>query len=213
MPRKSRSKKAKGVRKDFVSKGGRLTFKSLASVLPHKVNSVIAGSAGTSSGRAWNGLISVGSDCAGLLSEGTALELLQIPHVHKFASEQNQAVRHLLYDTYGKKSMRYYKDCTARNNDTVDAVDLYIFGFPCTPYSPAGLGAGMQDARSSPLLHCLEYIIKHRPKVVIAENSHRLASTRSCNSIPALLTTPCAYPPWPALLTTPCTSLLGAGLT
>lgn len=168
MPSNSKSTKGKGVKKELKTKGIGLTFKSLAR--PGPAQNV---------DKSRSGKISIGSDCAGLLSEGTALELLQIPHEHKFAAEQNVAVRHLLYDTYGKKAMRYYKDCTTRNNEAADAVDLYVFGFPCTPYSPAGHGAGMLDERSSPLLHCLQYIKMRRPTLVIAENSHRFTSARS----------------------------------
>ena len=170
MLRKSeRKSRGKGVKKDLKAKGTNLTFASLASGVVDKANRH----------QRWSlNMISIGSDCAGLLSEGTALDLLQIPHEHKFASEKNQAVRHLLYDTHGMKNMRYYRDCTKRDNDDAPNVDLYVFGFPCTPYSPAGLGAGLRDKRSGPLLHCLEYVKKRRPTLVIAENSHRFASSR-----------------------------------
>jgi len=126
--------------------------------------------------------ITVGSDCAGLLSEGTALDMLGIKHEHVFASEANVAVRHLLYDTYGKKSMTYYKDVCRRDNtaQAVPSCDIYVFGFPCTPYSPAGLGQGLMDkkGRGDVLFHCLDYVKHKRPAVVIAENSHRFASSR-----------------------------------
>lgn len=126
--------------------------------------------------------VTIGSDCAGLLSEGTALELLGVPHTHVFASEANTSVRHLLYDTYGKTAMTYYKDVCRRSNSSPDtsSVDVYVFGFPCTPYSPAGHGRGLQDekGRGQVLFHCLDYVKHKAPAVVIAENSHRFASSR-----------------------------------
>ena len=122
--------------------------------------------------------ITIGSDCAGLCSEGIALELLGVKHRHLFACEVNETVRHLLYEAYGKHGMTYYRDVTARRHDLAPAVDLYCFGAPCQPFSPAGQGKGMTDPRSAAFTSCLAYIAAQRPKCFICENSHRLLSTK-----------------------------------
>ena len=49
-------------------------------------------------------------------------------------------------------------------------VDLFTAGFPCQPFSVAGLGNGLEDCRSQPLLACLAYIRRVRPRVAIMEN-------------------------------------------
>ena len=43
-------------------------------------------------------VITVGSDCAGLVTEGLALEMLGVPHEHAFMSEMNRHVRHLIFN-------------------------------------------------------------------------------------------------------------------
>lgn len=117
--------------------------------------------------------VHVGSDCAGLLTEGSlsrsnsvflirlqfvflylvlsetrprsaglALEMLGIPHQHVFASEMSRHVRHLLYQRHGRTAMRFYKDLTTRDNQRTPTCHLYVFGFPCQPFSSVGLGKG-----------------------------------------------------------------------
>jgi DNA-cytosine methyltransferase len=122
--------------------------------------------------------ITIGSDCAGLCSEGIALELLGVHHRHMFACEMNPSVRHLLYHAYGKKAMLYYTDVTTRRHDLTPTVDLYVFGPPCQPFSPAGQGKGMTDPRSKAFSSCVAYIAAQRPKCFVCENSHRLLSNK-----------------------------------
>jgi DNA-cytosine methyltransferase len=122
--------------------------------------------------------ITIGSDCAGLCSEGIALELLGVKHRHMFACERNQSVRRLLYEAYGKKAMVYFSDVTTRRHDLAPKVDLYVFGPPCQPFSPAGQGKGMTDPRSQAFSSCIAYISVQRPKCFICENSHRLLSAK-----------------------------------
>ncbi len=123
-------------------------------------------------------IITVGSDCAGLLTESLALELLAVPHKHAFMSERDPNVRRLIYQVYGK-NMRLYKDCCKRNMAAVPRVHVYVFGFPCQPFSPAGKGLGLRDERATPLTACLEYVRQKRPLLVVAENSAGFASRRS----------------------------------
>jgi hypothetical protein len=122
--------------------------------------------------------VTVASDCAGLLSEAAALDLLDVPHKHLFASELDKAVRQLMYSMHGKTSMRYYKAAAKRRNAEAPRAHLYVVGFPCQPFSPAGRGRGLGDSRSDVLLNCLEYVKLRKPRVFIAENSHRLASAK-----------------------------------
>jgi DNA-cytosine methyltransferase len=122
--------------------------------------------------------ITIGSDCAGLCSEGIALELLGVKHKHLFACESNSAVRHLLYEAFGKNAMVYYRDVTTRCHELTPKVDLYCFGAPCQPFSPAGRGKGMTDPRSKAFSSCVAYIAAQRPKAFVCENSHRLLSKK-----------------------------------
>lgn len=123
------------------------------------------------------GTITVGSDCAGLVTEGLALDMLGVRHKHLFVSEINPDVRHLIYNLYGR-DMLIYKDCSKRDLGTVPHVDLYVFGFPCQPFSPAGKGEGLNDPRSAVLKHCLHYVQHKLPLLVVVENSARLAGRK-----------------------------------
>ena len=52
--------------------------------------------------------------------------------------------------------------------------DLLLAGFPCQPFSQAGLGKGFSDSRGT-LFFRIEEILKfHRPKAVLLENVKRL---------------------------------------
>ena len=121
--------------------------------------------------------IRVGSDCAGLLTESLALDMLGVKHHHVFISEMNEHIRHIAYNVYGK-DMTVYKDCCSRDLKSMPEVDLYVFGFPCQPFSPAGKGKGLDDPRGLVLGHCLDYVAEKKPRLVIAENSSRLASRK-----------------------------------
>jgi len=79
---------------------------------------------GLESGIVKNCGILVGSECAGLVAEKTALELLgqfrhgpnkQIHFTQAFITEASRAVRHLLYQRFGTSSIKYYKDVATRN--------------------------------------------------------------------------------------------------
>lgn len=122
--------------------------------------------------------LKVGSDCAGLVTEGLALEMLRVDHQHLFITEKNRDVRHLAYGIYGR-TPSYFKDVMARDVKKLPRVDLYVFGFPCQSFSPAGKGKGMADKRAHVLFHCMDYVRCHRPPIVVAENSARLASAKS----------------------------------
>lgn len=117
----------------------------------------------------------MGSDCAGLVTEGLALQFLGVDHKHLFVTEENQDVRHLAYQVLADQAPTYYKNVLTRDVMELPRVDLYVFGFPCQPFSPAGKGKGLQDERAHVLFHCLNYVKCHRPPIVVLENSHRLA--------------------------------------
>ncbi len=124
--------------------------------------------------------VSLGSDCAGYSSEGIALELLHVPHKHAFASEKDAKKRHLLYAAHGKRSMKYFADVTTRDHSLCPEVDLYVFGAPCQPWSPAGNNAGLHDrgGRGVVFFHCLNYVNVRRPRAVLVEQSDRFGSAR-----------------------------------
>ena len=94
------------------------------------------------------GVLKVGSDCSGLATESHALDMLNVKHEHSFLSEAEPALRHYLEAKHTEADV--HADVVARVNHhprlstkTVQQhVDLYVFGAPCQPYSPAGKKQG-----------------------------------------------------------------------
>ena len=55
-------------------------------------------------------------------------------------------------------------------------VDLFVGGFPCTPYSIAGAKKGFEDPRSDCLFKFLSLVQEKRPRMVLMENVKNLVS-------------------------------------
>ncbi len=65
-----------------------------------------------------------------------------------------------------------YSDVVGRDVANMPVVDIYSAGFPCQPWSLAGLGQGRNDkqGRGKIIDYIMEYIAKKLPKVAIMEN-------------------------------------------
>mmetsp|Transcript_54883 Transcript_54883/g.172195 ORF Transcript_54883/g.172195 Transcript_54883/m.172195 type:complete len:326 (-) Transcript_54883:67-1044(-) len=66
----------------------------------------------------------------------------------------------------------FFDDLTVRNNSTAPKADLYVAGFPCQPFSTAGLQQGFNDARGRGEIfwHVRDYIEKQLPRAFVLEN-------------------------------------------
>lgn len=56
----------------------------------------------------------------------------------------------------------------------IPSFDLLLAGFPCQPFSQAGLQKGFDDTRGTLFFHIAEIIKHHQPKAVLLENVKRL---------------------------------------
>jgi DNA (cytosine-5)-methyltransferase 1 len=68
------------------------------------------------------------------------------------------------------------------NVEDIPAHDILTGGFPCQPFSIAGLQAGFNDARSNVFWKILSIIDHHTPKCVILENVKNLVTHDNCNT-------------------------------
>ena len=108
----------------------------------------------------------LGSDFAGLDTAHWALKLLGVPHEHTFAcdaaAESQTLLRHLA-------PKHLYTDIRERAVHEVPAVDVYTAGPPCQPYSKAGKRKRTDCELGLMIMHCVAYILTHKPKVFIIE--------------------------------------------
>jgi DNA (cytosine-5)-methyltransferase 1 len=118
--------------------------------------------------------IRVGTDCSGIEAPIQALKDLNIPFIHVFSSEIDKYCVQSIDANY--KPTIIYRDITKRDLMSVPDIDLYICGFPCQPFSQAGLRLGSQEDRGQIIFYCIELIKVKKPTYFILENVPGLTS-------------------------------------
>lgn len=99
-----------------------------------------------------------------------AIRNLKVKYDHKFSCDFNPHVRATIEANFPHGKM--YEDLTKRNNRETPKVDIYVAGFPCQPFSTAGLQQGFKDAkgRGEIFFKVLDFLQKNKPRVFILEN-------------------------------------------
>jgi DNA (cytosine-5)-methyltransferase 1 len=67
-------------------------------------------------------------------------------------------------------------DITQINPNEIPNFDILLAGFPCQPFSMAGLKKGFEDTRGTLFFHIAKIIDFHKPKIVFLENVKALKS-------------------------------------
>ena len=121
--------------------------------------------------------IRLGSDCSGLGSDFLAMKLLGCNVKPVFCSEicpDKVILMTAMHHKFGH-SARVMGDISARDVESMDAVDVFVSGAPCPAYSAAGLKKALADPRGAVILHSLEYVVAKRPRITILENVRGLS--------------------------------------
>lgn len=78
-------------------------------------------------------------------------------------------------------------DITQINEEEIPAHDVILAGFPCQPFSQAGLKRGFEDTRGTLFFDIARIVKKHKPKVVFLENVRNLASHDKGNTLKTII--------------------------
>jgi DNA (cytosine-5)-methyltransferase 1 len=118
----------------------------------------------------------VGTDCSGIEAPIYALKQLGVDFVHEFSSDIDRHCRASIMANYKPRIL--FNDMMERTLEDVPDIDLYVCGFPCQPFSVAGLRKGVQDCRGQIVFKCIELIKVKRPQYYVLENVPGLLSNQ-----------------------------------
>ena len=84
-----------------------------------------------------------------------------------FSSEIDKHAREMYYANFNEMPSG---DITKIGVQTIPEFDILLAGFPCQPFSIAGVKKGFSDTRGTLFFDIVRIIEYHRPKVVVLEN-------------------------------------------
>lgn len=122
----------------------------------------------------------MGSACSGLCSELFAAQMLKWDVKAIFACDCDPHAKLVCQHLW--QHQHYWDDI----NDpdflkNAPYVDFFLAGFPCQPFSLAGLGKGVDDEKNGGgiVFQLLQYIKKRRPKMFVLENVEGLLTAHA----------------------------------
>ena len=82
-----------------------------------------------------------------------------------------------------------YGDITKIMPEEIPPFDMLLAGFPCQPFSQAGLKKGFEDTRGTLFFDIARIVEHHKPRVVFLENVRNLASHDKGNTLKVIINT------------------------
>lgn len=82
-----------------------------------------------------------------------------------------------------------YGDITKIKAEEIPPFDILLAGFPCQPFSQAGLKKGFGDTRGTLFFDIARIVDFHKPKVVFLENVRNLGSHDKGNTLKVIIST------------------------
>jgi len=119
-------------------------------------------------------MLRIGTDCSGIEAPIVALQALSIPYRHEWASEIDAACRSMINANHSPGVL--FEDMTARNDDDLPEIDLYVAGFPCQTFSKLrhmgnkSKNQAEEDARGTLYKNCISVLQKCQPAGFLFEN-------------------------------------------
>ena len=111
--------------------------------------------------------LTIGTDCSGMEAPLQALANMKIPHDHLFSCDYDPFVQSTIRANFAPRTL--FEDVLTRDNRKTPAVDVYVAGFPCQPFSVGGKQQGFADEKGRGIIFWSigEYITLKRPKIFI----------------------------------------------
>jgi len=105
-----------------------------------------------------------------------------------FSSEWDKAAKETYYDNYGEVP---FGDITKQSIKALipEQFNVLCAGFPCQPFSNAGLKRGIEDVRGTLFYEIAEILQEHQPEVVLLENVRGLISNDNGRTLQTILQT------------------------
>ena len=94
-----------------------------------------------------------------------------------------------LFDSEGNATEYYAGDITQYNPQNIPDHDIVFAGFPCQPFSQAGLKKGFDDTRGTLFFNIANIIMEKRPKAVFLENVRGLLKHDNGNTFEVIKNT------------------------
>jgi len=116
-----------------------------------------------------------------------ALQNLGVVIDHAFSCDVNAHAKKTIMANFPPKV--FFDDLTVRDNTKAPKADLYVAGFPCQPFSTAGLQQGFSDVRGRGEIfwHVRDYLEQQLPKVFVLENVSGLVKINNGDYLAAIL--------------------------
>lgn len=105
-----------------------------------------------------------------------------------FSSEWDKSAKETYYDNYGEVP---FGDITKHETKALipEHFNVLCAGFPCQPFSNAGLKRGIEDVRGTLFYEIAEILQDHQPEVVLLENVRGLISNDNGKTLQTILQT------------------------
>ena len=115
--------------------------------------------------------VKVGTDCSGAEAPIWALRAMQVPHTHVFSCDWKERVRDFIKAT-SPPAGPIFADMLQRRCEDIPAMDIYVCGFPCTPFSTLRHHRTrlLKEDAAKPFFCILRVLRERKPKLAVLEN-------------------------------------------
>ena len=115
--------------------------------------------------------VKIGTDCSGAEAPIWAMKQMRLPHEHVFSCDWQGSVRTFTRATCPPTGP-IFEDMLTRDRTKLPDMDVYVCGFPCTPFSSLRQHQSrlLREEAAKPFFEVLEVLRHKKPKLAVLEN-------------------------------------------